>query len=294
MAIRVGNTPSSWGIWFADDPLQTPWGRFLDEVAQAGFEWIELGPYGYLPTDSAELKEELAARDLKLTAGFVAGNLSSADIAPVLERVDRVGALLSELGAQYLIIFHETYLDLHTGQPRAAAELTDDAWAHFIGNVHAVADRVREKFGLALLYEPHTATYVETPTQIERLLSDTDTERVNLCLDIGHFAWRGSDPTAFYRKHVKRIPYLHLKNIDGAIQQRVLQEKIPFPKAVGMGMFSEPAQGTLDFSALLAALRENQFDGWTMVEQGMYPAPFDKPLPIAIRTRDYLRETDWV
>ena len=26
----LGTCPDSWGVWFADDPLQTPWERFLD------------------------------------------------------------------------------------------------------------------------------------------------------------------------------------------------------------------------------------------------------------------------
>ena len=43
--------PDSWGVWFADDPRQTPWKRFLDELAGSGYRWLELGPYGYLPTD---------------------------------------------------------------------------------------------------------------------------------------------------------------------------------------------------------------------------------------------------
>ena len=36
MGIKIGASPSSWGIWFADDPLQLPWQRFLDEVVTAG------------------------------------------------------------------------------------------------------------------------------------------------------------------------------------------------------------------------------------------------------------------
>ena len=36
---------------FPNDPKQPPWRQFLDEVSEAGYEWIELGPYGYLPTD---------------------------------------------------------------------------------------------------------------------------------------------------------------------------------------------------------------------------------------------------
>src|SRR5437762_7978010 len=57
--LRVGVAPDSWGIWFASDPLQTPWQRYLDEVAEAGYEYTELGPYGYLPTDPATLRGEL-------------------------------------------------------------------------------------------------------------------------------------------------------------------------------------------------------------------------------------------
>ena len=67
----IGTAPDSWGVWFTDDPQHTPWERFLDEVAESGYKWIELGPYGYLPTDPARLAEELKARDLKVTAGTV-------------------------------------------------------------------------------------------------------------------------------------------------------------------------------------------------------------------------------
>ena len=67
----IGTAPDSWGVWFPDDPQQTPWERFLDEVAESGYKWIELGPYGYLPTDPARLAEELKQRDLQISAGTV-------------------------------------------------------------------------------------------------------------------------------------------------------------------------------------------------------------------------------
>ena len=49
MNITIGSAPDSWGIWFPSDPQQTPWHRFMDEIVEAGYEWTELGPYGYLP-----------------------------------------------------------------------------------------------------------------------------------------------------------------------------------------------------------------------------------------------------
>ncbi len=42
--LRLGSCPDSWGVWFPDDPAQTPWHRFLDELAEAGYTWVELGP----------------------------------------------------------------------------------------------------------------------------------------------------------------------------------------------------------------------------------------------------------
>lgn len=75
MEIKVGSAPDSWGVWFPSDPKQTPWSRFLDEIAEAGYEWTELGPYGYLPTDLPTLRAELEKRNLKVAATFALANL---------------------------------------------------------------------------------------------------------------------------------------------------------------------------------------------------------------------------
>jgi inosose dehydratase len=72
--LSLGTCPDSWGVWFADDPLQTPWHRFLDEVAEVGYCWLELGPYGYLPSDPRRLSDELASRGLKVAGGTMHGH----------------------------------------------------------------------------------------------------------------------------------------------------------------------------------------------------------------------------
>ena len=294
MSIKLGAAPSSWGIWFAEDPLQMSWQRFLDEVVMAGYEWIELGPFGFLPTDPALLRAELAPRGLKLSAGFVKGELEDASGRDELvQRAREAGALLRSAGARYLVLLDEPYQDLRTGAPTHSSSLSPDEWNNLIETIHRVADMVREEFDLALLFEAHTACHVEYAHQIERLLADTDPRRVALLLDLGHFGFRNGDPVPFFRKHHARIPYIHIKSVDPAVYRRVLAADVPFPQAVGMGLFCEPALGQLDYDAIQRTLREVRFDGWAIVEQGMYPAPPDKPLPIAKRTRAYLRDHGW-
>jgi inosose dehydratase len=92
------------------------------------------------------------------------------------------------------------------------------------------------------------------------------------------------------RQHHRRIAYLHLKSVDREVQKHVEADRIPFAVAVGMDVFCEPSKGAVDFRAFRNVLREVDYNGWAIVEQDMYPAPFDKPLPIAKCTRAYLRE----
>lgn len=291
MEIHIGSAPDSWGVWFPSDPKQTPWQRFMDEVAQAGYEWIELGPYGYLPADLSTLRAELGKRHLKVAGTFAMAPLEDPQSWPELEQqVTGGGELLAGLGARFLVLIDGTYTDLFTGASLAPRRLEGDAWQRLIDTAHRVGRLARERFGLQVVFHPHAETHVEYEDQIEALLEETDPGLVSLCLDTGHHAYRGGDPVAFMRRHHRRIPYLHLKSVDSQLQQKVEAEKIPFATAVGMDMFVEPARGAVDFTAFRDALVEIDFNGWAIVEQDMYPAPFEKPLPIARRTRAYLRQ----
>jgi len=291
MDIRIGSAPDSWGVWFPSDPKQTPWQRFVDEIAQAGYEWTELGPYGYLPPDLPTLKTELGRRGLKVSGTFAMSPLEDPGSWADLEnQVNGGGELLAGLGARFLVLIDGTYTDLFTGTPLAPRRLEGEPWKRLIDTSHRVARLAQERFGLTTVFHPHAETHVEYEDQIEAFLEQTDPALLSLCLDTGHHAYRGGDPVAFMRRHHARIPYLHLKSVDPALQQKVEAEKIPFALAVGQGMFVEPAQGIVDFNAFRQVLEEIDFSGWAIVEQDMYPAPFDRPLPIARRTREYLKQ----
>ncbi|HFT4245924.1 TPA: AP endonuclease, partial [Klebsiella pneumoniae] len=47
----IANAPCSWGVDDPKNPNLPAWATVLKEAAQAGYRSIELGPWGYLPTD---------------------------------------------------------------------------------------------------------------------------------------------------------------------------------------------------------------------------------------------------
>ena len=291
MSIQIGTAPDAWGVWFPDDPRQVPWPRFLDEVAEVGYEWIELGPYGYLPLDLPFLRCELDRRGLKVCASVVEENLEDPVAWPRVEaQVLGSGELAAGLDGQFMVLIDEAYFDLSTGAPTGPARLDEEAWKRLIDTVHRIARIADERWGLRLAFHPNAETHVEHEDQIENLLAQTDPDLVSLCLDIGHFAYRGGDPVAFIRRHHARIPHLHFKNVDRDLLAQVRAEKIPLPRAVEMGVFCGPGEGLVDYVAVWDVLQEVGYSGFGIVEQDMFPAPFDQPLPIARRSRAYLRE----
>ncbi len=290
MEVKIGSAPDSWGVWFPSDPIQMPWQRYLDEVTSAGYEWTELGPYGYLPGDLTLLRDELRKRGLKVSSSFVMASLEDPQGWPEVERqLLGTGEMLAALEARLLVLIDDTYSNLFTGELKEPPILEEDAWKRLIDTTHKVAKIAQEKFGLTVVYHPHADTHIEYEAQIEKFLDQTDPSLVSVCLDTGHHAYRGGDPVRFFRRHHDRIKYLHLKSVDREMQKRVEAEKIPFAVAVGMDLFCEPSVGGVDFPAFRDALRELDYNGLATVEQDMYPAPLDKPFPIAKRTREYLR-----
>ncbi len=291
MKVRVGTGPDSFGVWFPSDEKQMPWQRFLDEMVEAGYDATELGPYGYLPTDIPTLRRELDGRGITVSGSFVECHFHRAEGWPELERQLRgLGPVLGELGAKYINLIHECYSDARTGEQTLPKQLDDETWKQMVDTFVRAAEIARDEYGLTPLVHAESNSNLEYEHQIERLMDETDPDLLRFCLDIGHHVYRGGDPSAFMRKHHERIDYLHLKNVDGAVRDKVEAEDIPFAKAVQMGVFCEPAKGVIDFKAFRDVLEEVNFEGWAIVEQDMFPAPFDKPLPIAKRTRKYLRE----
>ncbi|WP_327355921.1 sugar phosphate isomerase/epimerase family protein [Streptomyces sp. NBC_01304] len=289
--IRIGSAPDSWGVWFPDDPQQVPWRRFLDEVADAGYAWIELGPYGYLPGDPAVLGDELRRRALQVSAGTVFTGLHHGPEVwdATWEQVARVAALTQATGAEHLVVIPSFWRDDKTGKVLEDSELTAAQWRQLAVQIERLGSEVRERYGLRIVVHPHADTHIDTEENVTRFLDATDPDLVSLCLDTGHYAYCGGDSVKLIETYGERIGYLHLKQVDPQVLAQVRAEEVPFGPAVARGVMCEPPSGEPALEPVLAAAQGLGVDLFAIVEQDMYPCEPDRPGPIARRTRQFLR-----
>jgi len=287
--LELGTAPDSWGVWFPDDERQIPWNRFLDEVAEAGYEWLELGPYGYLPTNHARLSHELAERGLKVAGGTVAGALHHADeLEEIMGSAREVAGLAAALGAHHVVFLPKMFRDERTGEYCDAPTLDESQWATLVRAANELGKALLNGYDIRVCLHSHADSHILTQPEIERFLDATDPEYVWLCLDTGHVVYGGGDPIALIHRYPHRIGYVHIKQIDRQKLKAAREHNLSFAEAVRRGVCVEPPAGDPNPASVIAALREVGARVFVVVEQDMYPCAPDAPLPIAIRTRQYL------
>ncbi|WP_375432707.1 TIM barrel protein [uncultured Friedmanniella sp.] len=287
--ITIGTAPDSWGVWFPSDPEQVPASTFLREVVEAGYEAIELGPYGYLPSSAAELQEALDEHGLTVLAGTVFSHLHQPGAWDYTwKQVTDVAALTQAVGGEHIVVIPEPWRDHKTGAPKESPDLSDEQWQLLTTQHDELGRRILEEYGLAVQFHSHADTHVGYQPEIERFLEATNPAYVNLCLDTGHVAYYGGDCLELISKYPERIGYVHLKQVNPEIVARVLDADLSFPEAVRMGSMIEPPLGVPDMPPLLEALSGLGRDISGIIEHDLYPTTPEVPLPIAKRTRTYL------
>jgi inosose dehydratase len=288
--LRIGTAPDSWGVWFPDDPKQIPWDRFLDEVVAAGYEWIELGPFGYLPTDPSQLQDELGKRNLKLSAGtvFTGFHKGEDQWKRAWDQALSVAGLATQLGAEHLVVIPDLWRSDSTTEQLEPRTLTDEQWTKLAAGHDKLGKALLEEFGVHQQFHSHADSHVGTYREVERFLTETDARYTNLCLDTGHFSYYGGDNLKLIAAYPERIGYLHLKQVDTDMLFDVLKNDVPFATAVGDGIMIEPPAGVPELGPIIEAVSAIDPEIFAIVEQDLYPVDIDLPLPIATRTREHI------
>ena len=285
----LGSAPDSWGVWFPEDEHQVSYTQFLDELVKAGYTWLEIGPYGYLPTDPAVLAEEVARRGLKVSGGTTFGALHRPELwDDMLAQTRKVAELTAAVGAQHLVFIPPMYRDEKTGDYTESPELTAEQWAGFGKAADELGKILLNEYDVRLCLHPHADSHIQTQAEIERYLNESDARYANLCLDTGHVAYGGGDNVDLIRRYAERVEYVHIKQMDSAVLDQVAEEGLSFGEAVKRGVCVEPPAGVPNPASIIEELSTLDHDRFVIVEQDLYPCAPDVPLPIAVRTREYL------
>ena len=107
--MKIANAPCSWGILEFDLQGKSPdYIQVLDEMHAIGYRGTELGDWGFMPTDPAQLHDELAARELEMLGAFVPVELADTE-AHAAGEVSALqhARLLADVGGRYT--FHRAF-----------------------------------------------------------------------------------------------------------------------------------------------------------------------------------------
>ena len=292
---HFASAPDSWGVLDYPGPSwNQSYEKMLDEMVAAGYTGSELGPYGFFPTDPAVLKPQLDKRQLKLLGSFVPVVLSDpASAAIAVEQIRKVGHLLAELKAPFLVLADAQSEERNRISGRVpnddSAALTAAQWMN-VAKVVEQAAKVASEFGLDLVFHPHVATYVETPKECERFFDVTSHTGVGLCLDTGHCVYGGGDSIAEADKFRSVLRFVHIKDVDANVLKYARSRKLNFEQAIEEKVFTIIGQGSIDFPAFFRLLAKNNYNGWMVVEQdvkfGATPVPPAESIAASLK---YLR-----
>lgn len=303
MTMIVTTAPCSWGVDDVKNPDLPPWTRVLDEVAAAGYGGLELGPYGYMPLDLPLLGKALRARGLYIVAGTIFDDLVTPSRRDDLLRQTReICALITRLPAPpraagqrhptpYLTVMdwgHDER-DFAAGHSDRAPRLGPEEWAGMMATIRAIATVARDEFGVRAVIHPHAGGYIEFQDEIDRLADDIPPDVAGICLDTGHSYYAGMDPLDAMRRYWDRIDYIHFKDIDRAVFDRVIGERIRFFEACGQGVMCPIGRGAIDYPAIRAFLSARGYAGFITVEQERDPRSAGGSLADVTASRDYLK-----
>jgi inosose dehydratase len=269
--------------------------RVLSAISDAGYEGTELGPPGYLG-ERDNLRDRLEEHGLSLVGGYIPIRFSepqhwSEDLEAMSRTLDLFEAAE---GADTKAVLADGGSPERAQFPgRAASDqsigLDSAGWRRLSEGVARAADLARNR-GFEPTFHHHTATFVEAPWEIERVLELTD---VGLLLDTGHLALGGGDPTEALRDWGERINHVHVKDVRNDVLASVIADGADMPEAWRRGVFCELGTGDVDLEGFFAELARSGYSDWLVVEQDMVPqSPHDAAEAEAsqVRNRAWLKE----
>ena len=296
--MKIANAPCSWGALEFDleeKSEEIGFEQVLDEIRETGYMGTELGDWGYMPTTPGLLRAELDKRELDLLGAFVPVALANAPSHEAgMESALKVAELMFNAGYEKSFIVLADDNGSVPGRTNNAGRitpemgLTEKQWKGYAAGAEKIARAVKDAYGIRTVFHHHCAGYVETPEEIDTLMTLTDPELLGLCLDMGHYAFGGGDPVKALTKYGKRIWHVHFKDYSQEAAKASREANGDYFDAIKRGVFCELGKGAVDFRAVVKLLEVMDYKDWIVVEQDILPG-MGNPKVCAQANRDYIR-----
>lgn len=286
--IKLGIAPIAW----TNDDLpelgkENSFEQCISEMALAGFTGTEIG--NKYPKDPDTLRPFLDLRGLSVASAWFSSFLTTKPIEETISSFKEHRDFLHAMGAKVIVISEQGHSIQGQNLPIFDAKpvFTEDEWQLLTSGLETLGDIAAEK-KMEIVYHHHMGTGVQTTEEIDRLMAETNPEKVSLLFDTGHLVFSGEDPMAIYEKHQNRIKHIHFKDIREEVARQVVETKISFLEAVKLGVFTVSGDGMIDFKPIVSAIDASGYKGWVVVEAEQDPA-LANPLEYAIKARTYIK-----
>lgn len=303
MINRFSSCPGSWGIEDSKNPDNTPWEIVLDQIRNNGFNALELGPYGYLPSEPSILNEELSKRNLQIVAGTLYDDLISEEsfhrivkktheICKILSSVPIVAPLEKQKHSPpyYVVIDAVKPEREKLARSLKATTLSSDLWQLMVSHIKEIAKISYDGYGVRSVIHHHAGGYIDYMDEIDMILNDISADHVGLCFDTGHAYYAGIDPAQGIVRYGSRIEYVHFKDIDKSVYDDVIDKNVGFYEACFKRLMCPIGEGTLDYSSIKKALSDINYHGWITIEQDRHPNDTNNVSDCIIKSMTHLKK----
>lgn len=286
--IKFGCAPIAW----TNDDMpelgsENSFEQCISEMALAGYEGTEIG--NKYPTVSEDLKKFLELRNLEVASAWFSSYLTTKNFEDVKNDFIKHRDFLYSLGAEVIVVSEQGYSiqgQIDTSLFENKPYLNDIHWKRFIDGLEKLGELANEK-SMKLVYHHHMGTTVQTTEEIDKLMKDTDPEKVSLLYDTGHLVCSGEDPLYILEKYFERIKHVHFKDVRIEILNEVIEGKSSFLSGVKKGMFTVPGDGHINFKPIMDSLIKNDYKGWIVVEAEQDPSIYNA-FEYAVKAKKYI------
>ena len=288
----IACAPCCWGVESATNVHNPSWNTVIVESKTAGYQGIELGPFGYMPLEGELVSTEARDNGLVICAGTLFEPLSFLEHKEdILDRANDLCSMLQRIGSEKLVVIDcvNDVRSAYAGLSDEAPRLSDELWEIMMQTIRDIAVIARH-YDIRPVVHPHAGGYIEYRDEIDRMLADLTSEEIGLCLDTGHLYYAGMDPAKSLIEYASRLEYVHFKDINEAVFSDVIESKVGFWTACEQGVMCPIGEGVINYAEVQLAINQIGYSDWITIEQERDPQNSAGTLADIKRSRLFLKQ----